>query len=157
MEMRLRLGRPRRRTYGVSSAGFEELVREMSGAGCWGRFTFTARHRPQGDPIERIDVTVTLGIQLPRWTRYGAADDAHKQEWDRMLEALSRHEDEHLRIFTETAESFAATVPNISTPMDRAGVTRLMREFQDEAQRAMDSFDRRTDHGQRDGVELAEP
>jgi predicted secreted Zn-dependent protease len=157
MEMRLDVRSVRRGTCRVTADSFEAAVARMTTRGCRGRYAFGLRHRAHGNPVERVDVTASPSITMPVWARNNAADAAHQRERDRMHAALQRHEAAHHSLLTETAERFAGTVPNIPTPMDRAGVSRLMRDFEAGMQRAMDSFDRRTRNGESDGVELAEP
>ena len=157
MEMRLRVQTPRFTSYDVRSDDFDALADEMTDHGCWGHYSFPHTFRPVGNPVERINLTIRPVIEMPNWTRYRQADDAHKREWDRMIAALRRHELEHHRLLNEKAEEFRDSLPNVTMPMDRAAANRLMGDFEREAQAIMDSFDRRTRNGQTDGVELNDP
>jgi Bacterial protein of unknown function (DUF922) len=157
MEIRLQVRAPRFTDYDVTAEDFETLSAEMDDHGCWGHYGFPHTFRPIGNPVERINLTIRPQIEMPNWTRYRQADDAHKREWDRMIAALRRHELEHHRLLNDKAEQFRDSIPNITIPMDRTAANRLMADFLREAQAVMDSFDRRTRNGQTDGVELNDP
>lgn len=159
MDMDLTIRRPGNSHYTVRGTTFDALSRAMDRHGCWGRYTFPFTFRVTGpaDDITTVAVTVSPNIELPTWAEYRRADAALKREWDRMIAALERHEQEHHRLFTRKAEEFRNSVPNISQAMDRRAVDQLMADFRREAQAEMDSFDSRTNHGQRQGVELNDP
>lgn len=157
MELRLRVSNPAPRPYDVDGRNFDALSRAMNRRGCWGRYSFPFRFTPHGNPVERIDMTITPRIEMPRWTGYRAAGRAHQREWDRMIAALQRHEDEHHRLLVRKAEEFRDSIPNITIPMDASAVGQMMADFEREAKAVMDDFDDRTDHGRRQGVELNDP
>ena len=158
MEMRLTMRRPGRSTYNVAADTLDAAAEEMDGHGCWGRYSFPFSQRLIGPPddVQRIDLTIRPGIEMPNWTRYRHATDPQKRVWDRMITALERHEQEHHRLLTRKAEDFRDSLPNISQSMDRRAVGRLMQDFQREAQAVMDDLDRTSDHGRRQGVDLSD-
>ena len=158
MEMRLTMRRPGRTSYDVTGTTFDELSDAMDAHGCWGRYSFPFSQRLIGPPddVQRINLTISPSIEMPRWRWRGRGEptEVQQREWDRMITALDRHEAEHHRLLTRKAEEFRDSLPNISQTMDRRAVGRLMQDFQREAQAVMDDFDRTSDHGRRQGVTL---
>lgn len=156
MEVNLTIRNLRRRTYNVSGESIRAVFYALNSGDCWGRYRFPARFRPVGNPVTELRVTFNPEITMPNWRNYRAASAADKRSWDNMIAALTRHEAAHHAITVAEANRFRDTVPDISTPIDRRGATRMFNELISDIQRLQDRFDARTRHGQRDGVELVE-
>jgi predicted secreted Zn-dependent protease len=92
---------------------------------------------------ERLTVTVTISIRMPRWTDRDQARPAERTEWDRFYQALLEHERGHeararaaaQAMHTRMAKSLAA---DLQTVMD---------EENDKIKLASAAYDTATDHG----------
>ncbi len=95
--------------------------------------------------MSRVDLTFTLSIEMPVWTRYASRPEAERREWDRFYRALLEHERGHIAIFRREAQPayvrlLAATAATIDSLLDQ--------ETQ-RIQRLSDAYDRQTNHGLR--------
>jgi predicted secreted Zn-dependent protease len=95
--------------------------------------------------ISRVDLTFSLGIEMPVWTRYASRPEAERREWDRFYHALLEHERGHIAIFRREAQPtyarlLAATAATINSVLEQE-TARI--------QGLSDAYDRTTDHGRR--------
>lgn len=105
-------------------------------------YEFEAASR-DGKP-RSLNLTLEISIDLPRWTGRDGATTDEQREWDRVYEALRRHEEEHARIAREGA-------PAMYDAMMAARVRDLAAVFSRERariDRTQKTFDRDTKHGQ---------
>lgn len=93
-----------------------------------------------------------LVLRLPRWADYDSASDAAKAEWDRMMVTLRAHEQRHLDIAMEEANTFAADLVGHEIDDIDDMVTEANRRMNDR-QVALDDD---TDHGAREGVQYGD-
>jgi hypothetical protein len=97
-------------------------------------------------------VTVTLRGKfwrvLPTWGQYDLASPAAKTEWDRMVAALTIHEDRHVAIAVEEANKLAAELIGKEIGQIVATVNAMGRRLN---QRQV-QFDHDTNHGAKPGV-----
>jgi predicted secreted Zn-dependent protease len=95
--------------------------------------------------ISRVDLTFTLGIEMPVWTRYASRPEAERREWDRFYGALLEHERGHVAIFRREAQNTYARLLAGSA----ATINSLLEQETQRIQSLSDAYDRQTDHGRR--------
>lgn len=120
----------------------------------WGRCTyhFDYSYETTGGRTNKVDITLRLIIRLPRWRGEGFdnASPAARREWQRMIEALHRHEDEHAAIARRWAPIFKERLLGQREGRVQARHQQTLREVDTETE----AFDNRTQHGQTQGVTL---
>lgn len=121
----------------------------------WGRCTYNYDYSYEtaaNGRVTKVDVTLHLTIRLPRWQGkgYDQASAAAKEEWLRMLTALEIHEDGHADI----ARTWAATTQTRLLGQRGGRVAQRYSQTMDAIKRAQDEFDKKTKHGQNQGVSL---
>lgn len=154
MEVTLDIARPETRTYSVRGATLEAVVRNL-GRRCWGRYVgrFSYDIRPRGGIVASAVFRAAPTITLPRWHDRAGATAPQQREWDRMLRALERHEDEHHAVLVDAFENmrhFLSTQPDPAVPQFR----RDMAAFDADLDRFQRDFDATSEHGRRAGVVL---
>lgn len=107
------------------------------------------------DPIEdgtSASVTVTLRGTfvriLPTWGQYELASPAAKAEWNRMIAALTIHEDRHVEIAVEESEKLAKELVG----KEIGQVPGLVNAMGVRLNRRQVKFDVDTEHGAKTGV-----
>lgn len=100
----------------------------------------------------RVNLTITRTIRLPRWRGegYRLASRAARQEWERMLRALRRHEERH----DEIGRSWGPKIREGLLNLDEAVIEQTMSQLEADAQKKQDEYDENTNHGQNEGVTL---
>ena len=93
-----------------------------------------------------------LAFRLPRWADYDDASDAARAEWDRMMVTLRAHEQRHLDIAIEEANTFAADLIGHDIDDIADMVTEANRRMNDRQLQ----LDNDTDHGAREGVQYGD-
>jgi hypothetical protein len=156
----LNIGRPSIGEYRLSGRNLEgALVHLDMRHRCWGEYRDNSSYESPGDANGRLtSVTVTANptIELPSWSGYGQAATAEQQEWDRMLAALTQHEQEHHNVYLRVARNFRTMLRR----MRGLDQDRMQTEFQDFLGRVRDeqrAYDGRTRNGQNQGVQLVVP
>jgi hypothetical protein len=66
-------------------------------------FAFGLSFDHAGGRVTRVDLTMTLTIDMPVWSTVGRRPQAEQDEWARFLRALRVHEDGHIAIFRREA------------------------------------------------------
>lgn len=137
----------------VRGRTLEAAGRELDALAEWGQGGGMIR----SDPIpagRSADVAVHLHAhllkRLPRWTHYGDASAAAKAEWDRMMRALTAHEERHVEIAIEEADRCAQDLMGAEIEQVARIVTEANRRMHDRQVQ----FDNDTNHGERNGVNL---
>lgn len=120
----------------------------------WGRCTyhFDYTYETTNGRVSRVDITLRLTVRLPRWQGQGwdNASPHVKQEWQRMLEALQGHEEEHAEIARRWAPVFKERLLNLRAGRVGQRYNQLLKKVDKETK----EFDQRTRHGRTQGVTL---
>jgi predicted secreted Zn-dependent protease len=135
-------------TLRLRDATLRDLVRDRGGQELGhATFSITWKGPPPNDAgrFTSLDVTFTLRIEMPVWTRYSSRPEAERHEWDRFYRALLVHERGHIAIFRREAQTtyrrlLAATAATIKN---------LANQETQRIHRASAAYDRKTDYGRR--------
>ncbi len=95
--------------------------------------------------ISRVDLTFTLSIEMPVWTRYSSRPQAERHEWDRFYRVLLEHERGHIAIFRREAQPTYVRLLAATT----ATIESVLEQETERIQRLSDAYDRQTNHGLR--------
>ena len=109
----MRIQRPSTTYWNARGRDLVAVSNVMEARGCWGRYTPHHRYRPpteEGGHVTRISITAAPVIQLPTWAPYANSSREVQQEWDRMITALTRHENQHHTIFAREAAEMSLRV-----------------------------------------------
>ncbi len=144
----------------------EERRREMgTGAEPVGRTTQRLEVRyellplPAGCQLRAVELTLEVTIHLPRWRPEGRRPVGLGKRWDTMLEALTRHEEGHRDNALWAAHGLHRRLLELAEPgQDCLALHRAAQRERFKAEvryRQRDqAYDRRTDHGVRQGSVL---
>jgi hypothetical protein len=131
----------------LNDATLRDLAQNNAGREL-GRATFkpTYTHWPATGSFTRLELTFTLTIEMPVWTRYSGRPEAERREWDRFYRALLNHEQGHIVIFRREAETTYQRL------LDDATADTIKKLLEQEVQRIVgvsDAYDNKTDHGRK--------
>ncbi|NJD11205.1 MAG: DUF922 domain-containing protein [Gemmatimonadetes bacterium] len=70
--------------------------------------------------VTAVDLTISLNIDMPEWSKAGRRPKPEQDEWERFRRALRFHEDGHIKIYRREAavmykKLLATTVQTINT------------------------------------------
>ncbi|MGQ5522629.1 DUF922 domain-containing protein [Chitinimonas sp. PSY-7] len=108
--------------------------------------------------ITRVSVMSKATTTLPRWQDEAKAPVALQQRWNGFMKALKQHEAGHAKIAQSWVDKLIPGLrkisPNPSCEALYAEARRLAAEYQSNNQREQDEYDKRTRHGEAEGVVL---
>ncbi len=135
----------------VGGTTLAQAGRELDQLAEWGQAggSLRAERIPAGNSTNlTVHLHANLLYRLPRWRGYASASAAAQAEWDRMFAKLKAHEDRHLAIAIEEAESLAQDLISHDISDIASMVTSANRRMQGR----QDDLDHDTDHGAKAGV-----
>jgi predicted secreted Zn-dependent protease len=89
---------------------------------------------------------------LPQWDGYEQASAAAKKEWNRMIAKLREHEQRHVDIAIEEADSLASAL--IGEPMSK--IASMVSAANAKMATRQQELDAKTEHGSKEGVEFGD-
>lgn len=153
-----------RKTSAVPGATYEEVFKffEKKNAAKQEWATFSPE-RPdlsfkpgKGEPITDVVLKVGFTITMPAWAKSGSLGKNRKAAWDKMLAALTKHEENHRLILLEQSLIFGDKI----TAENNLGLERLrelFKPFSADVKAAQDKYDGSSGHGVKEGVFLPAP
>ncbi|MCF6117113.1 DUF922 domain-containing Zn-dependent protease [Mesorhizobium muleiense] len=102
--------------------------------------------------IDTYEITVTL----PNWTDAGSSDQCVIDSYNKMRDALTQHEERHVKIFRDAKDSLTAAISGVNLPGSCSDSTRSKLKAASEkalaatqvvARKKSDDFDVKTKHG----------
>lgn len=158
--MRVTLGYSNRsnRNYRVRGATLQDVFDVLHARDFWGRYRSNSNWRSRGRDgvMTQLTIRAKPEITMPVWADKRRATRPEIKEWDRMHGILLRHERNHHKIFDDACKALKSELESGEDPDERTLQRRMDRFFRD-TQGAQDSYDRRTRHGQTEGVRLTMP
>ena len=144
---------PVRRTYAVGGDTLKEVARRLNRRASWGltvgKPTFAVK-TCEGR-VFSVTITVAITVDLPRWTKLAQAGPNSRAEWQRMLEALRGHENNHVRIVRRHFdEDLAKSMLNRTKGQAGQRFNTAVANSKD----ASEQYDADTDYGRTEGVYL---
>lgn len=136
---------------GLGGKGVGRTVQHLSS-----RYEFEPT--PRGCRLKDLAVSLDVTIHLPRWEPKGGKAKGLSERWERMLDALTRHEEGHRDIAVDTARRLLADLRALPQTLDCQALAR-------EAQKAFfrarlrhsirdGAYEKRTNHGIAQGARL---
>jgi len=128
-----------------------EVGNELNRLPEWGQGggTLRADPAPAGtSPEVTVSLHANLVLRMPRWTRYAEASAAARAEWDQMIAKLRVHEERHVAIAIEEANSLASALIGVEI----SEIAGMVTDANQTMQARQDELDRDTENGSRPGV-----
>ncbi|MEX0959883.1 MAG: DUF922 domain-containing protein [Burkholderiales bacterium] len=118
------------------------------------------RHNVRDDKCQMDDATVAVGINAtrPRWRGEKTGPASLKRRWKQMIEAIERGEEHHKQQATLAGNQILAALEampparNCQVLIETAN--RTANGILEKYQAASEAYDRRTEHGRKDGASL---
>jgi hypothetical protein len=143
----------------VTTQTFEIEADNLDGAAAalqtldeWGktRWNVTYDYEETDGTATSVVVTARITVELPRWTTLDKQPRRVRAEWNRMLAALRRHENEHVRIARERIQTLAGELSG----KPESELSDIHSRCLQDLDTLSHAFDTRTDHGEKQGVSL---
>ena len=110
----------------------------------------------KGEPITEVTLNLGFVITMPSWSKAGSLGPKAKTAWDKMMNSLAKHEENHRLIFLEEAAKFAEKV-QAKTDLTRKVLKPMLDQFSKDVFAAQKLYDDKTSHGEKEGVFLPAP
>lgn len=108
--------------------------------------------------LTQVRVVVGISQTLPKWRGEDKGAEALKSAWNRFMQALERHEDEHKQIALKAAReieaALAATKPASNCEALTDAANAAAQAIIEKYRKADEDLDSRTDHGRSEGATL---
>jgi predicted secreted Zn-dependent protease len=142
-------------TYDVTGSTLEAAGNEMNARGEWGlggarNIAYTTGTVRDDGIVSSVTITGQLFRILPRWTQLSSKSEAVRNEWNRMLGALSGHESRHVSI----ARTHLNALPAALSAIHESDLPTVWSEKMTALQDAQNEYDTTTTNGQTEGVTL---
>ena len=108
------------------------------------------------EPITEVTLQLGFVITMPAWSKASSLGAKRKAAWDKMMNALAKHEENHRLIFLEEAVKFGEKV-TAKTDLTRTTLKPMLTQFSKDVKTAQDLYDSKTSHGETEGVFLPAP
>lgn len=156
----VKVSAPKVSKYTVKGDTLAEVRKNLDKREEWGLYDATQNFKSSAkvDPKGQIaSVTIELNpeIELPTWSGYSQATKPQKASWDAMLKKLTAHEYKHHDIQVVGAAALKKAIES-AKELDEDALNALIEKAQTDTQKAQDSYDSRSGHGAKEGVELDE-
>lgn len=156
----VKVNAPKVSKYTVKGDTLAEVRKNLDKRDEWGLYDATQNFKSGGKVDAQGQVTVVTielnpVIELPTWSGYSKATKAQKASWDAMLKKLSAHEYKHHDIQVAGAAALKKAIES-AKELDSDALNTLIEKAQTDTQKAQDSYDARSGHGAKEGVELDE-
>lgn len=154
MKVTLSYSAPSNKTWNVKGADAESLFKNLEKNGFWGRYrsNSSGSWSGKGKKIDSVKITGKPVILMPSWTEYSKIKDG-QASWDKMWKALKKHEDNHHKIFDEAAKAFKKELEK-GGDLDPKDMTKAWDKWLKDTQKKQDDYDKKSKHGQNEGVIL---
>jgi predicted secreted Zn-dependent protease len=155
MQVTLKITAPSVSYYGVKGKTREQVFASLNAHGWWGRYRSNeaVAYASSKTDIDGMTVTCRAVVLLPKWTEATKASKEDQKSFAGMLKALEKHERNHHTIFEDAAKAFKKTLET-GKDLPKTKAMKAWSDFTAALQKAQDAYDTRTDHGEKEGVEL---
>ncbi|MDR6935037.1 DUF922 domain-containing protein [Luteibacter sp. 3190] len=158
--------------YAITGSREEDLVKEMNRKGPTkpdGRYwamtdagvswSYDVRLAGGTCALVKPSVLVTIDITLPSWKPPLGVDATIVAKWNRMLDALKKHENEHAQFSRDTADALTSLMREHASDTTCARLDATLRArgraILDAEKKRNAELDARTAHGSSEGVGIA--
>ena len=150
------LGKPSMTKKNYSGADLDAVAKAMDKNGFWGRYISNIQigyNMNENGVVHEITITGTPEIIMPVWKGWNKADRESQKAWDIMWVRLKRHEENHYKKSLEELKKFEKKVKKAGAYSESVFKTK-MDDFYTDHQKVQDAYDKKTDHGVKEGVVL---
>jgi predicted secreted Zn-dependent protease len=137
---------------GKTIADAAEFIRKRDTAACYTpnpNYSFGF----DGDQCNALTITAAPTVKMPNWAGASKLKGQEKKDWDSMIAALKKHEATHHTKWEKAAKDFKKAREK-EGDFPKSDVASVMSAFFTKAQKVMDSYDSKTNHGIKEGVTL---
>ncbi|GAA6199184.1 DUF922 domain-containing protein [Aquicoccus sp. SU-CL01552] len=155
MKVTLKIPKPASNKWTVKGKTIEDLFKNLKKHKWWGRYRSHSEcsYKKKDGVVSDFILKAKPEIIMPVWANYSKASKEEKKSWDDMWKALKKHEENHHVIFKKEAEAWKKAMEKAGD-LDEAKVIKAWNKFGKEAQGKQDAYDKKSDHGIKEGVIL---
>lgn len=136
---------------------FEGLEAHRRKTGGWGSFDWGWKSSVKGKkPPTELTISVDWTITLPDWSGLSKAPKECQEAWKSMLKSLEAHENEHLDVMRKSAKQLEKDLKK-NPPATSQDALDAAQAWADGHGDEQVKFDKKSDHGQKDGLKLDIP
>ncbi len=158
VKVNIKINAPKVTKFKVGGKTLADAKKALDARDEWGLYDSTQGFKSSAkvDKDKKVtDVTMAINpiIELPDWSGYSKATKEQKASWDDMVKKLEAHERKHHDIQVDCVEALKKAIKE-ADDLDAKGLNKIISDQQKACQKNQDSYDARSGHGAKEGVEL---
>lgn len=155
MKVVLSFPKPKANTWTVKGKTIVDLFDNLNKHKWWGRYRSHPEHslKEKDALVSEFKLTAKPEVIMPKWAEYAKASKDEKKSWDDMWAALNTHENNHHTIFSDECDAWVKAMDKLGD-LDKKKAKAEWDKFVKATQAKQDGYDKKTDHGAKEGVIL---
>ena len=150
------LGKPSMTKKNYNGATLDDVADAMDKNKFWGRYVSNIQidyNLNENGVVDEVTISGKPEIIMPIWKGWSKADRESQKAWDIMWIRLKRHEENHYKKSLDELKKFEKMVKKAGAYSEEI-FNKKMDTFFADHQKAQDAYDKKTDHGVKEGVVL---
>lgn len=156
MKVNLKIGKPKTINYTIKAKSYNDAHDELDKRTEWGEYKSNLKYAFQDmkdGTVTQITFTAKPTIEMPKWANASKLKGQEKKNWDAMIKALKRHEMGHHEIVLTDTKAFKKKREKLGN-FPKSDFNKVITEFATAAKDNQVNYDRKNDHGAKEGVGL---
>jgi len=155
MKVTLKYSKPASQKWTAKGKTMDDLLKNLNKHGWWGRYRAqpSYSYKEKNGTVSGFTLKAKPIVIMPAWSDYSKATKDQKKSWDTMWKALKKHEDNHHVIFDTAAKAWKKAMDKAGD-VDAKEAKSKWDAFIKDTQGKQDAYDKKTGHGEKEGVIL---
>ncbi|MDR6265415.1 MULTISPECIES: DUF922 domain-containing protein [Rhodobacterales] len=150
-----KLAKPKLEKKQIKGATLEDVKKLLNKADHWGKYDYAIEwtYKAMDGKVTEVSVTCNPKITMPIWAGWNKADKESQKKWDIMWVKLKRHEEKHHDVTEKMIKELSKQLSK-DKKLDEKNLPAKMDKFLSDVQKEQKAYDKKSDHGKKEGVKL---
>lgn len=150
-----KLAKPKLEKKQIKGTTLEDVQKVLNKSDHWGKYDYAIEwtYKSLDGKVTEVSVTCNPKIIMPIWAGWNKADKESQKKWDIMWVKLKRHEEQHHGVTEKMIKELNKQLSK-DKKLDEKNLPSKMDKFLLNVQKEQDAYDKKTDHGKKEGVKL---
>ena len=155
MDVVLKIPKPANKTWNVKGKTVQELLDNIERHGWAGLYLANPSYayKQPKDIVTQFTLKTKPLITTPKWSDYSKATKDEKKSWDKAMQGLKKHENNHHEIFCKEAKLWKAKMKKMGD-LDKGDMESEWGTFMKLVQGKQDTYDTKTQNGVKEGARM---
>lgn len=155
-KLKTSISKPALKKTNVSGKTLEEVSKKLDKLPAWGKYDCEIKYSYKTDASGNVTEVTLTGkpvITMPIWKEWSKGDRESQKKWDIMWVKLKRHEEEHHNKTLGEIKKLEAKMKKAKS-LSEKDFKKMMDQFYKDLSKAQKDYDKKSDHGKKEGVKL---